>query len=247
MSGRKKEMASSESTEGSESDWSSEGSETTSGDSERDSGDSERRSARSGMKTGSYVTSKQPRSGTTDTEYYDDDMQRNVFVEVGSSGKETTPKGSEEKNRSRTVEGTGTGTGTGTGRKVFVMRHAERLDRIFPGWSKFACNDQGKYRPYDLNQPLSVPKRPGGFGDYFNDSPITEIGYVSAQMIGRAMRVTRSKPTAIYASAALRCVQTAHGILKTIGSATKIRVEPGLFEWMGWYATSPKWMSVSQL
>ncbi len=132
-------------------------------------------------------------------------------------------------------------------RKVFVMRHAERLDRIFPGWQKLAFNEYGKYHPYDLNQPLSMPRRSGGLQDFHNDSPITEMGYVSSQMIGRAMRVSHCHPSVIYASPALRCIQTAHGILKTLAKKPKIRVEPGLFEWMAWYATPPKWMSADEL
>ncbi|OUC45449.1 hypothetical protein D917_08436, partial [Trichinella nativa] len=59
----------------------------------------------------------------------------------------------------------------GTGRRVILLRNAERMDRIFPEWVDMAFNEQGKYRPYDLNQPLQIPFRSGDFWDYRFDSP----------------------------------------------------------------------------
>ncbi|KAL1284378.1 Ubiquitin-associated and SH3 domain-containing protein [Trichinella pseudospiralis] len=63
----------------------------------------------------------------------------------------------------------------GTGRRVILLRNAERMDRIFPEWVDMAFNEQGKYRPYDLNQPLQIPFRSGDYLDYRYDSPITEL------------------------------------------------------------------------
>jgi ubiquitin-associated SH3 domain-containing protein len=121
------------------------------------------------------------------------------------------------------------------------------MDRIFPGWTRLAFTDLGKYRPYDLNQPLTLPKRSGGPAHFHNDTPITEMGYVSSQMIGRGMRLNRVNVATIYCSPALRCVQTAFGLLKTLNAPCKIRVEPGLFEWLAWYDTPPTWMSRDEM
>ncbi len=137
--------------------------------------------------------------------------------------------------------------GTRTGRRVFLMRHAERIDRVFPGWIKLAFTDGKKYRPYDLNQPLSLPKRKDGPEVYLSDSPITEMGYVTAQMVGRGLRVKKVFFSAIYTSPALRCIQTGQGLLKTLNTNVKMYVDPGLFEWLGWYESVPTWMTSEEL
>lgn len=135
-----------------------------------------------------------------------------------------------------------------TGRRLFVVRHAECLDKIFPGWLRLAYTE-GIYKPYDLNQPVKLPKRINTPADFENDSPITEIGQITSQMIGRALKLSHNEPMVVYSSPALRCVQTAHNLLKTTGTPphTRIRIEPALFEWMHWYETPPNWMTTKQL
>ncbi|KAL1237817.1 Ubiquitin-associated and SH3 domain-containing protein [Trichinella pseudospiralis] len=39
-----------------------------------------------------------------------------------------------------------------------------------------AFDANGKYQPYDLNQPLSLPNRTGSFHQFRYDAPITELG-----------------------------------------------------------------------
>ncbi|KAL1244191.1 Ecdysteroid-phosphate phosphatase [Trichinella spiralis] len=41
-----------------------------------------------------------------------------------------------------------------SGRRIFLVRHGERMDRVFPGWLRLGFTDLGAYRPYDLNMPL---------------------------------------------------------------------------------------------
>lgn len=36
------------------------------------------------------------------------------------------------------------------------MRHAERVDRIFPDWVRRAFLEGNRYQPYDLNMPVKV-------------------------------------------------------------------------------------------
>ncbi|KRY65009.1 Protein UBASH3A -like protein, partial [Trichinella pseudospiralis] len=123
-----------------------------------------------------------------------------------------------------------------SGRRIFLVRHGERMDRVFPGWLRLGFTDLGAYRPYDLNMPLRAVKRENGYKDFHNDPPITEIGYATSQMIGRGMKLSGIQFDTVYCSPALRSIQSAHGILKSFaGSNTKICIEPGLFEYLGWY------------
>jgi len=140
-------------------------------------------------------------------------------------------------------------------RRLFLMRHGERMDRLFPEWLSMAITDdvsapsgrrtrllvlrrQGTYMPYDMNMPLTMLDRStlGGWAAYETDPPITEMGALSGQMVGRGMQSCQVDVRGVYASPALRCVQTAHAVLKTLDEKLDLRicVEPGLFEWLAW-------------
>lgn len=56
-------------------------------------------------------------------------------------------------------------------------------------------------------------------------------------------------PAFIYVSPALRCVQTAVGLLKGMANcATRLCIEPALFEWGGWFRQQlPSWMTPDEL
>lgn len=84
-------------------------------------------------------------------------------------------------------------------------------------------------------------ERAGGWAEYENDSPITEMGNLGGQMVGRGLKSSKADIKQIICSPALRCVQTAHAILKTLESDVKISIEPGLFEWLAWYDKMPQW------
>ncbi|KRZ48077.1 Protein UBASH3A -like protein [Trichinella nativa] len=136
----------------------------------------------------------------------------------------------------------------GTGRRVILLRNAERMDRIFPEWVDMAFNEQGKYRPYDLNQPLQIPFRSGDFWDYRFDSPITELGNIMSMMVGRTLKLSKQQPYKIFVSPSLRCIQTAHCLLKCLTNKNlKMCIEPALFEWLSWYETLPNWLSEKDL
>ncbi|KAF8368751.1 hypothetical protein PRIPAC_86580 [Pristionchus pacificus] len=112
--------------------------------------------------------------------------------------------------------------------EMIVMRHSERVDDVFNGWTKKAIKD-GVYSPYDLNMPPSLPiKRP--IENYSLDTPITVNGQVLAKMIGRGLFVLKKVPDVIYCSPSLRCLQTAHAVKTLSQSKAKLRVEPALFE-----------------
>ena len=132
-------------------------------------------------------------------------------------------------------------------RRVFLFRHAERIDRVFPSWCRQA-NVNGSYLPYNFNQPRTLPKRRGGLPAYEIDPPITEIGKSIAQLTGEALRQLRNPICAIYSSPAFRCIETAQIIAAHIGDADlKIRIEPGLFDWYSLYDEKPIFMSTLEL
>ncbi|KRZ26627.1 Protein UBASH3A -like protein [Trichinella pseudospiralis] len=123
-----------------------------------------------------------------------------------------------------------------TGRRVFFARHGERMDRVFPAWTRLSYTETGSYKPYDMNMPISMVPRLNGVNDFYDDPPITELGYFVSQLIGRGAKLNCIKFDIVYCSPALRCVQSAHGMLKAFTKTKpKICIEPGLFEYMGWY------------
>lgn len=139
------------------------------------------------------------------------------------------------------------------GRRLIVVRHGERCDFTFNqqgiNWMRKAFDASGKYRPFDLNLPRNVPKRKDGFEKFASDTLLTEMGYLQSKLTGRALRNAGVKVDHIYCSAALRCVQTAVGIVKGMESRTlRINVEPGLFEWTQWCRSGiPCWMQPEEL
>ncbi|GMT10676.1 hypothetical protein PFISCL1PPCAC_1973 [Pristionchus fissidentatus] len=121
--------------------------------------------------------------------------------------------------------------------EMIVMRHSERVDDIFNGWTKKALKD-GVYSPYDLNMPPSLPiNRP--IDCYSLDTPITVNGRVLAQMVGRGLFVMKKVPDVIYCSPSLRCLQTAYAVKTLSQSKALLRVEPSLFENPHLYRSMP--------
>ncbi|CAF1555575.1 unnamed protein product [Adineta ricciae] len=122
--------------------------------------------------------------------------------------------------------------------RLFCIRHGERVDFAFgPSWAETAFDKSGKYHRINLNMPMTLPRRRNPFRDFVGDSPITEIGASQARLTGEALAANDSLAQYCYSSPALRCIQTAHYILQGMGieDRVKIRVEPGLFEFLGWY------------
>ena len=121
-------------------------------------------------------------------------------------------------------------------RRLFICRHAERVDVTFgKQWISLSFDTNGYYTRRNLNMPKSVPKRLGGASVYTSDSPVTEIGLFQARLTGEGMREQGIRVSHVFCSPALRCVQTADAILKGLNDSTvKIKIENGLFEWLAW-------------
>ncbi|XP_052019426.1 ubiquitin-associated and SH3 domain-containing protein A isoform X1 [Apodemus sylvaticus] len=125
-------------------------------------------------------------------------------------------------------------------RGVLVVRHGERVDQVFgKSWLQQCTTADGRYYRPDLNFPRSLPRRSTGIKDFENDPPLSSCGIFQARLAGEALLDSGVRVTAVFASPALRCVQTAKHILEELKleKKLKIRVEPGIFEWMKWEAS----------
>ncbi|XP_014051313.1 ubiquitin-associated and SH3 domain-containing protein B isoform X1 [Salmo salar] len=132
-------------------------------------------------------------------------------------------------------------------RSLFVCRHGERMDVVFgKHWITQCFDAKGRYVRSNLNMPSSLPTRSGGFRDYDKDCPITVFGSTQARLVGEALLESHAVIDFVYCSPSLRCVQTAHNILRGLQQEgkTKIRIEPGLFEWTKWVSGTslPAWI-----
>ncbi|XP_053307834.1 ubiquitin-associated and SH3 domain-containing protein B [Spea bombifrons] len=137
-------------------------------------------------------------------------------------------------------------------RCLFVCRHGERMDVVFGKYWLSQCFDaKGHYVRRNLNMLPSLPPRSGGYREYEKDAPITVLGCKQAKLVGQALLESNTVVDFIYCSPSLRCVQTAHNVLKGLKQENKgkIRVEPGLFEWTKWVSGSslPAWIPPTEL
>ncbi|CAK1583477.1 unnamed protein product [Parnassius mnemosyne] len=123
-------------------------------------------------------------------------------------------------------------------RWFFAMRHGERVDLTYGQWVPYCFDEKDTYIRKDLNMPLKLGERAGGAAAYAKDTPLTRVGQLQAKLVGEGLRLAGVTVTHVYASAALRCVETAHSFLEGLQASpsVKIRVEPGLFEFKQWYA-----------
>lgn len=136
--------------------------------------------------------------------------------------------------------------------RLFVCRHGERMDVVFgKHWVSQCFDSKGRYFRSNLNMPSSLPSRVGGHRDYDKDCPITVFGSTQARLVGEALLESHTAIDFVYCSPSLRCVQTAQNILQglQLDGKTKIRVEPGLFEWTKWVSGTclPIWIPPAEL
>uniref|UniRef100_A0A0M3HF06 Protein UBASH3A-like protein n=2 Tax=Ascaris TaxID=6251 RepID=A0A0M3HF06_ASCLU len=151
----------------------------------------------------------------------------------------------------------------GSTRRLLVVRHSERCDYYFKKrgvkWIESAFDANGHYRRFDPQMPLTLAARSGGPHDYTDDTPITASGYAFCvrtetnsrrikHISGELLRERGIVVNYAYSSPAYRCVQTTQGIIEGEFSShtlmqkysgldakeMKIRIEPGLFQWMHW-------------
>ncbi|XP_059609967.1 ecdysteroid-phosphate phosphatase isoform X2 [Phlebotomus argentipes] len=129
---------------------------------------------------------------------------------------------------------------SGRGRRIFVMRHGERVDFTFGSWIPYCFDEFGNYNRKDLNMPKVLPRRKNVMLGWQKDSPLTNVGVYQATLIGEGLREAGINFTHVYASPSYRCVQTATGVLEGmhLKDSLPINLEPGFFEWLAWHAHS---------
>ncbi|SPP86528.1 protein UBASH3A homolog [Drosophila guanche] len=135
-------------------------------------------------------------------------------------------------------------------RKVYIMRHGERVDFTFGTWLPYCFDEFGNYMRQDLNMPKRLPRRRYSPRGWQNDSPLTNVGVFQANLIGQALLEAKVQVDHVYCSPAYRCIQTCASALEGLqqGGQHKIKLEPGFFEWMGWYPSGvPDWLTKNEL
>ncbi|XP_021362190.1 ubiquitin-associated and SH3 domain-containing protein B-like [Mizuhopecten yessoensis] len=132
-------------------------------------------------------------------------------------------------------------------RKLFVVRHGERVDfTVGKDWFDMCFDEEGNYKRNNLNLLRELPKRKTHL-EYIKDPPLTVIGHYQAKLTAENLLESGVTVFCIYCSPSLRCVQTATEIFKVFNLPWKLRIEPGLYEWTGYQAGVPRWMSPSEL
>nr|XP_043068241.1 protein UBASH3A homolog isoform X1 [Drosophila bipectinata] len=135
-------------------------------------------------------------------------------------------------------------------RKVYIMRHGERVDFTFGTWIPYCFDEFGNYMRKDLNMPKTLPRRKNSPEGWQNDSPLTNVGVFQASLIGQALLEADVQIDHVYCSPSYRCIQTCTSALEglKLKGKQKIKLEPGLFEWMAWYPSGvPDWLSKNEL
>lgn len=133
-------------------------------------------------------------------------------------------------------------------RKIFVMRHGERIDFTFGTWVPYCFDDFGNYVQKDLNMPDSLPLRKNNVSGWKKDSPLTKVGLFQASLVGAALKSHAKSIGRVFCSPSFRCVQTVTSCLDAMECEALICIEPGLFEWAAWYQDGlPDWCTQEEL
>ncbi|CAG0879378.1 unnamed protein product [Cyprideis torosa] len=136
-------------------------------------------------------------------------------------------------------------------RKIIVVRHGERVDAVFGNWlpATFPAGNFETYRRRDQNMPHTILQRSDGIAGYRMDTPLTVLGELQSRSIGESINKGQYNIQHCFSSPSFRCIQTARQILQGIrqGHEIKIRIEPGLFEWMAWHQDGVAWLTPTEL
>ncbi|CAJ0946722.1 unnamed protein product, partial [Mesorhabditis belari] len=100
-----------------------------------------------------------------------------------------------------------------TGRKLFFVRHGERIDNIMPEWRETASR--------------------------WDDPYLSNRGHQQAREVGAFLEKSGTRVDRIFTSPFTRCIQTMNGILSGLSDIPEICVEPGLSESLNACAKPP--------
>ncbi|KAI6213511.1 hypothetical protein M3Y94_00159100 [Aphelenchoides besseyi] len=135
--------------------------------------------------------------------------------------------------------------------RLILVRNGEPCDRLHSAWRFKAFPADGRYHTMDLNQPTKVISRPNAADSFKNDSPLTAVGSVCSQFVGRAIGMRGIRLHAVYSSPSLRCIQSCNSLLSVSMQKhhPRICIEPGLFEPLSFYWQDgvPKFLSAEEM
>ncbi|CAI5448547.1 unnamed protein product [Caenorhabditis angaria] len=116
------------------------------------------------------------------------------------------------------------------GDEIIVLRSAETISEVFPDWVSRSGLTENNLIPFDVNCPVELPNRSEIRKSYSADPPLSEMGKITAKMMGREIIERKIIPTVIISTPDLASVETAAIIQKFIGleKSPKIRIEPEL-------------------
>uniref|UniRef100_A0A336MJA3 CSON000616 protein n=1 Tax=Culicoides sonorensis TaxID=179676 RepID=A0A336MJA3_CULSO len=121
-------------------------------------------------------------------------------------------------------------------RRIFILRHGERVDHVFPGFETLCFDEAGNYTKKDLNMPKCLPERENPAENWKRDSPLTNLGLYQAELVGKSMLESGQTFDTVLCSPSYRCIQTCDTFLNAMQLRDKVKicVEPALYEWIGW-------------
>ncbi|XP_053313721.1 ubiquitin-associated and SH3 domain-containing protein A [Spea bombifrons] len=118
-------------------------------------------------------------------------------------------------------------------RSLLIVSHGESVDEVFgPSWLSERTLTKGVYTRTDLNLPSRLPDREKLL-DFEWDPPLSSCGTFQARLVGEALLDAPVQCDSVLCSPALRCIQTAHHILKGMQQdhQVKICVDWRLYDW----------------
>lgn len=92
--------------------------------------------------------------------------------------------------------------------------------------------------------------RPNGILSWNKDSPLTNVGILQGQLVGKALKRRNVCIDSVYCSPSYRCIQTCNAVLEglQLKDIVAINIEPALFEFLQWYQDElPDFLSPEQL
>ncbi|CAI4225063.1 unnamed protein product [Auanema sp. JU1783] len=102
-----------------------------------------------------------------------------------------------------------------SGQKIVFIREGETVAEVFPEWIEESQLGDGYYLPFDLNIPVTLPKRANLKAAYKADPPLSEIGTIVSKRLALELESRlRTSVKHIYTSPSLASLQTAHAIQK---------------------------------